>query len=404
MKLRLSKRGLSYLLFRVRNFNIVEGIRRSTADPVAEADSVLKKADAVQRAASLAEIDASLETRRAFIPAYRRDGVGVQALVRICVMFLSERLGALYVHLPFLEVQHQFNDPVGCSLSRIEWAQQWEAFLNLGQGEHYISDLARQVGPQSFVRKMADDEHQFGKPGIPPRSDLSDFLGGSDSCNVHAKDINVFDLRFFRDAANSSLDFDSEFVEKLQAKFDANGYVPGQWLYSEQYFDIAIHIRRGDIWESFQAGDQRWEESIRFMSEDYYVDLIQRLQSLSSVSSKPIRLHIFSDGQPTDFPQFTFVSKREAYLELASGDRIENIQFHLSQNSFDALYHLAKAPVLVPSKSSFSFLAVLLGKSYVFYDDAIREFYQYDFLKDYMQRDARFVALNNWQEQATCFA
>jgi len=141
---------------------------------------------------------------------------------------------------------------------------------------------------------------------------------------------------------------------------------------------------------------------IRFMSEDYYVDLVQRLQSLYADSSKPIRFHIFSDGKSTDFPQFTFLNDREAYLKLDSGERVENIQFHLSQNSLDALYHLAKAPVLVPSKSSFSFLAALLGTSHVFYDDAIYGFYQYTFLKDYIQQSARFILLSELKEQMSC--
>lgn len=399
------------MLFRARNFNIAESVRRLNADLVTEAAAALRKAAALRDVVPLKELDLPLEHPCVFIPAYRRDGVGIQALVRICIMFLSRQVSSTYIHLPFLELQHQFNDPIGRSLSRLEWAEKWETFLNLGQDEYYISDLARQVGPKSIAIKMADENRQFGKPGMPSPSSLSEFLDGSSRCDSPAKDLNVFDLRFFRDALaqslplsiDSGLAFDAPFVEQLQAKFDANGYVPSEELYSDQYLEIAIHIRRGDIWESFQAGDQRWEEKIRFVSEGYFVDLLQRLQALSYLSSKPIRFHIFSDGQSADFPQFTFVSEREAYLALASGERIENIQFHLSQNSLDALYHLVKAPVLVPSKSSFSFLAVLLGKSYVLYDDTIYEFYQYDFLKDYMQCNARFILLSNLKEQVDCF-
>lgn len=402
MKLRLSKRGLSYLLFKIRNFSLVESTRRLNSNPVAEAEAVLQKAEAYQYAAPPKDLDLSLRDGFAFMPAYRRDGVGIQAFVRICVMFLSQHVGATYLHLPFLEVQHQFNDPLGRFVSQLDWAKKWETFLNLGQDESAVSDLVQQVGQKPLARKLADENRQFGKPGIPPRSDLSDFLVGPSGYDAYAKDLNVFDLRFFRDTATAELAFDSAFVERLQAKFESNGYVPCEQLYSDRYVDIAIHIRRGDVWESYRAGDQRWEENIRFVSEDYYVNLLQRLQALPVLSAKPMRFHIFSDGSAADFSQFTFVSKREAYLELPSGARIENIQFHLSQNSLDALYHLATAPVLVPAKSSFSFLAVLLGKSRVFYDDAIYGFYQYGFLKDYMQRNARFVRLNDVKQQVGC--
>lgn len=363
MKIRFSKRGFSYLLFRLRNFSAVEGFRKLRPNPVAEACDVLKQADTVSCVGALQALDGLPEGRCTFMSAYRRDGVGIQAFVRICVMFLSQQVDAAYLHLPFLEVQHQFNDPIGRSVSRLDWAKRWEAFLNLGQDEYSISDLARRIGLRSFAEKMVDENSHFGKVGVPSRLALADFLQGDVNCNVRVRDINIFDLRFFREAVDPGLAFDSAFVERLQAKFDANGYVPSQWLYDDQYFEVAVHVRRGDVWEAYKAGDQRWGERVRFMSEDYYVNLLHRLLLLSTASSRPLRLHIFSDGQPTDFPQFTFVGDRVAYLDLACGVRIENIQFHLSQNSLDALYHLAKAPVVVPSKSSFSFLAVLLGRS-----------------------------------------
>lgn len=394
MKIRLSKRGLSYLLFRARNLSVAEIGRRFKHEPVGEAVTVLRKAESLQRDSSQGAA-LSLDDDYVFMPSSRRDGVGVQALVRICVMFLSRRVGAAYLHLPFTELQHQFNDPVGRSLSRLDWAEKWESFLNLGQGEHAVADVAKQMGHHSLAREMVDKDRQFGKPGIPLKSHLSDFLNESSGGSVCSRGVNVFDLRFFRDSTAAKLSFDSGFVAQLQAKFAVNGYVPRRWMYSDQYLDIAIHVRRGDVWESHKAGNLRWEEKIRFVSEGYYVSLLQRLQSLFHTASKPVRFHIFSDGQATDFPQFTFVSEKDAYLEAASGKRIENIQFHLSENSLDALYHLVKAPVLVPTKSSFSFLAVLLGKSKVLYDKAIHEFYQYDLIRDYMARSSRFVLLND---------
>ena len=402
MKIRASKRNIDYVLFRLRTFNLGESALKLWGNPIAEAKFVLKQSDKLLRTArseqhnhtALLDLDSLLNDGYIFIPAYRRDGVGIQAFVRICTLFLAQQVNATYFHIPFLELQHQDTDPMGQSLSVIEWSKKWEKFLNLGKDEQQITTLENQVGSKALARKMVCPNSQYGKPGQPIQTDLATFLHQSAAEDTQLESISVFDLRFFRESP-SRLSFDTAFINRLQAKFEANNYVPQSQLYSDQFLDIAIHIRRGDVWKSYQAGEQRQAEEIRFVEEGYYVELLQRLQTLFQKSVKPVRFHIISDGSPSDFPQFTFISATEAHLKPASGSDVENIQFHLAQTSLDALYHLIKAPVLLPAKSSFSVLAVLFGKSYVLYDETIRAFYQYDFLSDYMQQNPRFVLIDD---------
>ena len=73
-----------------------------------------------------------MDGRYILMPAFRKDGVGIQAMVRICVMLLARQAGATYVHLPFLKLAHQNIDPTDCSLTPEKWAAKWEAFFNLG--------------------------------------------------------------------------------------------------------------------------------------------------------------------------------------------------------------------------------------------------------------------------------
>jgi len=135
------------------------------------------------------------------------------------------------------------------------------------------------------------------------------------------------------------------------------------------------------------------------VSEEYYVELLKRLQKYFEPSSKPVHFHIFSDGQPDNFRKFTFTGEQEAFLKLESGITIENIQFHLRQSTIDTLYHMIKAPVFIPGKSTFSVVAVMLSKFYVFYENEIRDFYQYDLLEKYMEGNPKIISLARLEDR-----
>ena len=63
------------------------------------------------------------------------------------------------------------------------------------------------------------------------------------------------------------------------------------------------------------------------------------------------------------------------------------------------MYHMIKAPIFVPGKSTFSVVAVLLSNSYIFYENEICEFYQYNLLEKYMEKNPRFISLNELEER-----
>ena len=328
------------------------------------------------------------------IPGFRYDGVGIQAMVRICVMLLARQANATYVHVPFLKLAHQSIDPVGQSLTPEEWAIKWEDFLNFGEGEFHITNLTNAIEKATLATQLLDKDGQFGDPKDDLRHKLPSLVETIRSRDSEARRIWTFNLGICRQPRECQLFLDEEFVQILQKKFNSNGYIPEKLLYSEQYLNIAIHIRRGDVWDACQAGSKKTMHRNKLVSQVYYVELLQKLQNLFNSSPKPVRFHIFSDGQPNNFDRFTFTDGHEAFLKLESGLLIENIQFHLCHSTINTIYHMIKAPILIPGKSTFSVLAVILSNSYVFYEDEITEFYQYDLLEQYMEGNTRFIPLN----------
>jgi hypothetical protein len=333
------------------------------------------------------------------IPAFRADGVGIQAMVRICVMLLARQANATYVHLPFLKLAHQNIDPTGRSLTPEEWAAKWEMFFNFGKDEFHIADLASAMGQATLDKHMSAKDRQFGDPQGVLRDMLPNLVEKIRSRDSGVSGIYTFGLGLCRQPRECQLFLDAEFINILQEKFGANGYRPEEMLYSEQYLNIAIHIRRGDVWDACQAGSKRTMYTNKLVCEVYYVGLLQRLQNFFGSSPKPVRFHVFSDGRPDDFVKFTFTGDGEAFLKLESGTLIENIQFHLRQSTINTLYHMIKAPIFVPGKSTFSVVAVLLSNSYVFYEDDIREFYQYDLLEKYIEGNPMFISLTQLEDR-----
>lgn len=336
-----------------------------------------------------------IDGQRFLISGFRRDGVGIQSMLRVCVMFLARQANATYVHLPFLRLAHQGIDPVGRHLTPEEWAAKWEAFFNLGKDEVHVADLTNAMGRAALAEQLSAEDRQFGRKGAP-RELLPDMVAKIRGRDGEVSGIYTFDLGLCQQSREFELFLDAEFIQILQERFETNGYTPKKALYSEQYLNIAVHIRRGDVWEAAQAGSKTEN---KLVSEEYYVGLLERLQDFFGSSPKPVRFHILSDGRPEDFVRFTFASECEASLKLESGLLIENIQFHLRQSTFDTIYHMIKAPIFVPGKSTFSVMAVLLGKSHVFYENEISEFYQYDLLEKYMAGNPRFISLTGLEDR-----
>lgn len=272
--------------------------------------------------------------------------------------------------------------------------------MNLGKDELDLTDLERSGETNALAKYLAKDRRHLKGQDRVSGGALTALVEAMRAGDKRYHGFHTFGLEECRKAHECGISLDAQFVRSLQEKFDANGYSPRESLFDDDFLNIVMHIRRGDVWDAVLAGSEEQQHTTKLVTEQYYVDLLERLKESFDGRSKPVSFHIFSDGQPKDFPKFTFENERDAYVVLNSGVTIENCRFHLRTDTMESLYHMIKASVFFPGKSTFSVLATILNRSYVIYDDEIFGFYQYDLLKQYVDANPNFVRLAELAERS----
>ena len=137
--------------------------------------------------------------------------------------------------------------------------------------------------------------------------------------------------------------------------------------YSDSFTNVAIHIRRPslhpniDIPSHLDGHDvkhmniyQLPNVSERFTSYDYFIEIIKEIKSNHSLTSysagKPLKFHIFSEGNSNDFDIF----------------KDDSVELRLNENIKDTFTNLVYADILVTSASSFSYTAALLSDGIIY--------------------------------------
>lgn len=205
---------------------------------------------------------------------------------------------------------------------------QWEAFLGFGEKE------------QSALSLMND--RSFKKINLPR----------FDSTNAsHIELIGRIIHSYSKDKVLFLLAQDQGYVKQYETMdqlsekfFSAAARKNDHLFYDRAYFNIAIHIRRGDIVamkeNNVSNGNLRW------LDNAYYVEVLKQvLKRLDT--SKAVRVYLFSQGVKEDFKEFN-----EFY----------DIQYCLDANQYDTFLHLVNADLLISSKSSFSYKPALISK------------------------------------------
>lgn len=323
------------------------------------------------------------------LPASRNDGVGVQALVRICAMSLAWQHRASYVHLPFCMIAHQGMDTEGREVSSAVWSMQWEAFFNLGEAQHTSRDLMRIMSEVPTVPQGERVRKGTGK------AQYQTLLRWVEDVRCKKHGLYTFGLDLCQNFTACGLGFNRDFIRSLQARFNASGYVPRTEIYDDAFVNIAIHIRRGDVWEGVKQDPDNAMYAIRLQDEAYYVALLENLHRLFSSSVRPVCFHLFSDGAPDNFEQFTFLNDTEAELRLPTAQTIENIRIYFRHNTMDTLYHMINAPILFPGKSTFSIVAMLLNDGSIIFDDEVQRFPVHQVVDAYIEMNEKVVLLRN---------
>jgi len=227
-------------------------------------------------------------------------------------MILARLRGLTYAHTPFAEVAHA---PPGMAAE--SWAAAWESFFRLGSGELAAADIEARGLPVVRVAKA----HRF--------------LPRSRRLQVVAHCHKVTDKHPEAWAAIAPV---------LRAKY-LSSPKPALPPDPADAIRISIHLRRGDVGASGRFAE-------RFTADDAVLRRIGRLLESLGNERRRVVLRLFSEGRPEDFAAFA-----------AAGAAL-----HLDQDVFETFHHLVNSEVVVLAKSSFSYLAGLIGGGLCLYE------------------------------------
>lgn len=203
---------------------------------------------------------------------------------------------------------------------------EWDEFLGLGKDEVKVADLeqkgwrVRRI-PLFFERDLQSMELV--------KNIISSYSGKKIviKCEQNQGYINLYDL-----------------MDLLKAKFYAvHPRNDDRITYEPTNFNIAIHVRRGDI----MANPSNANLTKRILSNSYYESVLRQVvERFAKLQDKPIYIFFFSQGQPDDYPEFL---------------QFENIHWCLDMGAQDSFLHMVFADLLITSRSSFSYKPALMN-------------------------------------------
>jgi len=143
--------------------------------------------------------------------------------------------------------------------------------------------------------------------------------------------------------ANLTRLLETAVFKRVQRLFFEGKHTP----YDAAFYNVAVHVRK------YSADDMRIHRR-KNESDSYYIG-IMRFITAKYKGHKPIRFHIYSQGNATtEFAEYTKYSPTTVVM-------------HLNQSVEDTFNGLVFADSLVTSASSFSYVAAMLTRGTVFY-------------------------------------
>jgi hypothetical protein len=236
----------------------------------------------------------------------RGAGIGHQMANWIAGYWFAQQFKLQFAHSPFSKAE-------------------WEFFLGFGEGEITVKELLK-CGYKK-VRLPLFNEYKKNEVGLITKIIQS---------YQHKRVVFVTEQdQFYHDQFGVADDLREKF-------YAANARINDKLIYSPENFNIALHVRRGDIEVENKSPNLllRWQENSYF--EKVLINVIENIRI-----NKPIAIYLFSQGEQKDFPQFS---------------RFSNLNFCLHMNAINSFLHMVCADLLITSKSSFSYKPALLSK------------------------------------------
>ena len=237
-------------------------------------------------------------------------GIGHQMANWIAGYWFAKQLGLHFAHIPFS-------------------SEKWEEFLGFYQDEITMDEL-KQEGYR-IVRIQSFDENNIEE--YERIKQIISSYSGKKIVFLAEQD------QFYHDQYGVMEDTQRKFYSAPARKQDS-------LIYDKKNFNIAIHVRRGDIMENIGNANI----SMRFQSNQYFVQALKT--ALDYLKDREnIQIYLFSQGKKEDYPEFSAIS---------------NLHFCLDMGAQESFLHMVYADALITSKSSFSYKPALLNRGIKF--------------------------------------
>jgi hypothetical protein len=234
-------------------------------------------------------------------------GIGHQIANWLAGYWFANQFGLRFAHLPFSD-------------------QTWDGFLGFGYNEISVTELVK--------------KHKF-RIVLLPLFDEKNF----NEVNLIKNIIKSYQDRKIVFVTEQDQFYKDQFgvMDVIQKKFYNSPFrLKDKVIFSPENFNIAIHVRRGDILSDITNPNL----SKRFNSNFYFLNVLQNSFNLIK-THKPIHIYFFSQGIPDDFPEF---------------NKIRNLHWCMDMNTHDSFLHMVFSDLLITSKSSFSYKPALLNR------------------------------------------
>lgn len=233
-------------------------------------------------------------------------GIGHQMANWIAGYWYARQFGLKFAHLPFS-------------------TKAWENFLGFGQDEVTVANLRKQGYKIRRLPLFEDGNRQE----FERNKRIIASYAGQKVVFIAEQD------QFYRTQYGV--------MEDIQRKFYAAPIRHTEHLqYNPDCFNIAIHVRRGDI----MADKSNPNLVMRYLSNSYYEKVLTQVVG-NLHTEKPIHIWFFSQGSPTDYPEFS---------------HFENLHWCMNMGAQESFLHMVYADLLITSKSSFSYKPALLNR------------------------------------------
>ena len=237
-------------------------------------------------------------------------GIGHQMANWIAGYWFAQQFQLSFAHIPFS-------------------SDKWEALLGFGEGEVNAEDLIRL---QSYRKVSLPLFDEFNSREL---DQVRKIVASYDDRKV------LFVLeqdQFYRDQFGV--------MNQIQQKFYRTPVSQHERLvFLERNFNIAIHVRRGDI-VTGQASDGNTNLTMRWQNQSYFENVLASVLRMKKFQ-KPVKIHVFSQGEREEFATF---------------EKLGDVEYCLDMGPHESFLHMVHADLLITSKSSFSYKPALLSK------------------------------------------